>query len=202
MKAPNIDHFESKLWSTAWCGLESRTRLLPSTESNLRVVDADVHEDKSVDTMVKLLPAADRQRRVQGRDWAKLVPEILTEVFQRLPFEERLKVVPLVCKSWNEASWNPQCWTVVDMEPWLKRKTSEDAWWGFDFENHLKVSHLIKVVTSRSRGQIRYLRTMALAQTAADSIARRYPNMTITYCDQVQGHVADSMGCGRPLGTD
>ncbi|CAM6083904.1 unnamed protein product [Calypogeia fissa] len=201
MEAPNIGHCESTFWSAPCRGLESRTRLLPSTESNLRVVDADVHEDKSVDTMVKLLPAADRQTRLQGRDWAKLVPEILTEVFQRLPFEERLKVAPLVCKSWNEASWNPQCWTVVDMEPWLKRKTSEDAWWGFDFQNHRKVCHLIRVVTSRSCGQIRYLRTVVLAQTAADSIARRYPNMTITYCDQVKGHVADPMGCSRPLGT-
>ncbi|CAM6081623.1 unnamed protein product [Calypogeia fissa] len=142
--------------------------------------------------MVKLLPAADRQlpaadrqTRLQGRDWAKLVPEILTEVFQRLPFEDRLKVVPLVCKSWNEASWNPQCWTVVDMEPWLKRKTSEDSWWGFDFENHLKVCHLIKVVTGRSCGQIRHLRTMALAQTAADSVARRYPKIKLTFCEGV-----------------
>ncbi|CAM6081625.1 unnamed protein product [Calypogeia fissa] len=195
MKAPNIVHFQSIFWSTPCRGLESRTRLLPSTESNLRVVDADVHEDKSVDTMVKLLPAADRQTRLQGRDWAKLVPEILTEVFQMLPFEDRLKVVPLVCKSWNEASWNPQCWTVVDMEPWLKRKTSEDSWWGFDFENHFKATHLIKVVLGRSCGQIRHLRTMALAQSAADSMARRYPNTRFTYCDQVQGHVANPMEC-------
>ncbi|CAM6083906.1 unnamed protein product [Calypogeia fissa] len=135
--------------------------------------------------MVKLLPAADRQTRLQGRDWAKLVPEILTEVFQRLPFEDRLKVVPLVCKSWNEASWNPQCWTVVDMEPWLKRKTSEDSWWGFDFENHFKVTHLIKVVTGRSCGQIRHLRTMALAQTSVDCIATRYPKINVTFCEGV-----------------
>ncbi|CAM6081909.1 unnamed protein product [Calypogeia fissa] len=110
-------------------------------------------------------------------DWANLVPEVLTDIFRRVPFEDRLSVAPLVCKSWNVASWLPACWTVVDMEPWFRKKASEDSWWVFDYENHVKICHLIKVVTGRSCGQISQLRTMALSKTAADDLANRYPNM-------------------------
>ncbi|CAM6107869.1 unnamed protein product [Calypogeia fissa] len=109
-------------------------------------------------------------------DWAELIPEALTEIFRRLPFEDRLRVVPQVCKSWNEASYNPACWTVVDMEPWFIKKTEEDYWWEFDCES--KVDHLVKLVVDRSCGQLRELRTMHVSDMAIDYIAERCPLIT------------------------
>ncbi|CAM6081495.1 unnamed protein product [Calypogeia fissa] len=135
-----------------------------------------------------------------GRDWANLVPEVLTEIFRRLPFEDRLAVVPPVCKSWNGASWLPACWIEVDMEPWLLKKASEDSWWVFDHESYLKVRHLMRQVTRRSGGQIRHLRTIPLSKIAADRLAERCPNLKVAYIDNCllqgcSGNVLELLSC-------
>ncbi|CAM6083782.1 unnamed protein product [Calypogeia fissa] len=114
--------------------------------------------------MVMFSDSNDSGASIGSKSWADLESDVLTEIFRRLPFEDRLRVVPLVCKSWNESSYNPLCWTVVEMNSWLHKKTEEnaleDSIWLYDNKSHSKLKFLIKV---KRRGQlIRQLQTAAM----------------------------------------
>lgn len=132
---------------------------------------AEMAEMSEMSEMGAFPEGGDDSEASSGYDWTGLLPEALTEIFRRLPFEDRLRVVPQVCKSWNAASYDPACWTVVDMEPWFHRRTEEDYWW--EFECEATVDHLVKTVVDRSCGQLRELRTMHVSDTAIDYIAER-----------------------------
>ncbi|CAM6086615.1 unnamed protein product [Calypogeia fissa] len=103
--------------------------------------------------------------------------DLLAEVFSRLPFEERMRTVPLVCKAWRNAACDPTCWRIVDMEGWLERRIQEDMWW--EFECELRVEFLIKKIVDRSCGQLRELRTMHCSDGAIEYIADRCPLLTV-----------------------
>ncbi|KAL2649358.1 hypothetical protein R1flu_017486 [Riccia fluitans] len=105
--------------------------------------------------------------------WASLMNELLADVFVRLPFEERLKTVPLVCKAWKTASHDPHCWRDVDMEPWIKAKSETNYGWEFDCKEELE--DVVKVVVDRSQGQLRRLRTMFCSNESVQYIAENCP---------------------------
>ncbi|BBN12549.1 hypothetical protein MPTK1_5g21020 [Marchantia polymorpha subsp. ruderalis] len=108
--------------------------------------------------------------------WATLISEALAEVFVRLPFEERLRTVPLVCKGWRRASFDPACWRNVDMEPWFKAKSEVD--YGWEWECQEEMEYLVRLVVDRSHGQLRQLRTMLCTNDSVEYIAERCPLLT------------------------
>ncbi|KAL2649360.1 hypothetical protein R1flu_017488 [Riccia fluitans] len=105
--------------------------------------------------------------------WASLMRELLANVFERLPFDERLKTVPLVCKDWRTASQDPICWRDVDMEPWIKARRESDYGWEFDCKEELE--DVVKLVVDRSQGQLRRLRTMFSSNESVHYIAENCP---------------------------
>ncbi|CAM6086455.1 unnamed protein product [Calypogeia fissa] len=103
---------------------------------------------------------------------------LLAEVFKWLPFEDRLKTVPLVCKSWKNASLDPTCWRHVDMNGWFKKRVESDFMWEFEFDCEDEMEFYIKKVVDRSRGQLKELQTMHCSDSAIEYIARNCPALT------------------------
>ncbi|KAM7472566.1 hypothetical protein LguiA_010749 [Lonicera macranthoides] len=56
--------------------------------------------------------------------WETISPEILALVFVRVPADELVRSVALVCKAWLAAVAGPYCWTDIDVEQWCRRCTS------------------------------------------------------------------------------
>ncbi|KAK9905270.1 hypothetical protein M0R45_000322 [Rubus argutus] len=56
--------------------------------------------------------ASDRRR------WDELIPEALSLIFKSLSFEEKLTVIPMVCKPWSKAVIGSDCWQEIDIEEW------------------------------------------------------------------------------------
>ncbi|KAL2650394.1 hypothetical protein R1flu_018522 [Riccia fluitans] len=108
--------------------------------------------------------------------WASLMSELLSDVFGRLPFEERLTTVPLVCKAWRTASLETACWRNVDMEPWINAKSEMDYGWEFDCKEELEA--VVKLVVDRSHGHLRQLRTMYCSNESVRYIAENCPLLT------------------------
>lgn len=113
-----------------------------------------------------------------GREgpWAGLIGEALAEVFSRLPFEDRMTTVPLVCKAWKEASLDPACWRNVDMNGWFQGKVDEDYWWEFECES--EVEFYIRKVVDRSHGQLIELHTMHCTDASIEHVAENCPSLT------------------------
>ncbi|KAJ8762480.1 hypothetical protein K2173_007919 [Erythroxylum novogranatense] len=52
------------------------------------------------------------------RRWDELIPDVLGLIFTNLSLQEKLTVVPRVCKSWCRAVSDPYCWHEIDIEEW------------------------------------------------------------------------------------
>ncbi|CAM6084155.1 unnamed protein product [Calypogeia fissa] len=111
-------------------------------------------------------------------DPTRLGETLLAEIFKRLPFEERLTIVPLVCKTWRDASHDPTCWRNVDMNGWFKHRAEEDFMWEFEFECEDEMEFYIKKVVDRSCGQLTELQTMHCSDSAIEYLAEKSPNLT------------------------
>ena len=53
--------------------------------------------------------------------WEGLNPEILALIFTRIPAEQRIVVLSLVCKSWSQCLCGPYCWADIDIEQWCRK---------------------------------------------------------------------------------
>ncbi|BBN01793.1 hypothetical protein MPTK1_2g10300 [Marchantia polymorpha subsp. ruderalis] len=103
--------------------------------------------------------------------WAGLTGEALAEVFDRLPLEDRMRAVPLVCKDWREAALSPTAWRNVDMGPWMASKADEYC----DWESEVDMKAAVLAVVDRSRGQLKRLRTGYCTNEIVDYIAAKCP---------------------------
>lgn len=56
------------------------------------------------------------------RDWSELPVHCLVEILERVGIESLVETIPLVCKSWYEATFYPQCWQhlVFTKSPFLR----------------------------------------------------------------------------------
>lgn len=52
------------------------------------------------------------------RCWDELIPDALGLIFRNLSLQEKLAVVPRVCKSWGKVIAGPYCWQDIDIEDW------------------------------------------------------------------------------------
>ncbi|PSS32998.1 F-box protein [Actinidia chinensis var. chinensis] len=96
---------------------------------------------------------------VVGR-WEWMNPEVLALIFVRLPAEERLKTVAMVCRAWLEAVAGPYCWTEIDIEPWCRRCNRPDL-----------VDSVVRKLVRRSKCTFRRVSAYKLGDTAFSYIA-------------------------------
>ncbi|KAJ4957610.1 hypothetical protein NE237_024721 [Protea cynaroides] len=94
------------------------------------------------------------------RCWEGLNPEVLALIFVRIPPEQVLQAIQLVCKSWREVIAGPYCWTDIDVEQWCRRCCSADS-------NDTIVRRLVR----RSRGTVRMLSAYKLSDSAFSYVA-------------------------------
>ncbi|KNA15134.1 hypothetical protein SOVF_101060 [Spinacia oleracea] len=85
------------------------------------------------------------------RPWDELMPDTLGLIFQRLPLDEILNVVPSVCKSWAKAVRGPYCWQEIDIEDWSRYRRPES------------LDRMLLLLIGRSCGSLRKLCVYGLA---------------------------------------
>ncbi|XP_042487310.1 F-box protein FBW2-like [Macadamia integrifolia] len=57
--------------------------------------------------------------------WDQLIPDALALIFNNLSLEEKLTVIPRICKSWRKAVMGPLCWQEIDIEEWCYGRQPE-----------------------------------------------------------------------------
>ncbi|KAL0916272.1 hypothetical protein M5K25_013767 [Dendrobium thyrsiflorum] len=57
----------------------------------------------------------------EWRYWEGLNHELLALIFTRIPADELVRTVPLVCRGWREAVVGPYCWSDIHIEDWCRR---------------------------------------------------------------------------------
>ncbi|KAG6555460.1 hypothetical protein Mapa_002691 [Marchantia paleacea] len=158
---------------------EFRGRSLASTDWN---VEVEVQSPGS-------LRAQSRRRKVlaplhwhpvtmkdhEERSWAALNGEVLVEIFDLLSFEERVTILPLVCKDWREASLYPASWRNVDMIPWITWKANSVCIGA----GEVNMDRLVRFVVDRSCGKLRKLRTRFCTNETVDYLAEKCPQLTV-----------------------
>ncbi|KAL3683677.1 hypothetical protein R1sor_001699 [Riccia sorocarpa] len=110
-------------------------------------------------------------------NWGKLLDDVLVQIFERLPLQERSQVVPLVCRNWNKVSCDPTSWRRIDMLPWIQHQIDTECKWEYDMQPY--VDYLVKKLVDRSRGQLRELHTMYISDEAVDYLAERCPLLEV-----------------------
>ncbi|XP_027148905.1 F-box protein FBW2 isoform X2 [Coffea eugenioides] len=80
-----------------------------------------------------------------SRHWEDLLPDALGLIFHNLSLQEKLTVIPRVCKPWSKAVMGPYCWQEIDIEEWSNRSESGD------------VDRMLRMLITRSSGSLRKL---------------------------------------------
>ena len=79
------------------------------------------------------------------RSWDELIPDALGLIFTNLSIQERLTVIPRVCKSWAKALSGPYCWQEIDIEEWSNRCRPD------------QLDRMVEMLITRSCGSLRKL---------------------------------------------
>ncbi|XP_020580461.1 F-box/LRR-repeat protein At3g48880-like [Phalaenopsis equestris] len=98
------------------------------------------------------------------RRWEDLAFDCLICVFCKLGFEDLTIAVPFVCRSWNKASLDPQCWRVLDFKD-LDFSTKSKFIARFKELYQLQsfsFSSFLKLCISKSHGSVMELRIPSL----------------------------------------
>ena len=88
------------------------------------------------------------------RHWDELIPDALGLIFSKLSLQEKLTVIPMVCKSWAKAVMGPYCWQELDIEEWSSRRQLDD------------VDRMLQILINRSGGSLRKLCVSGLHNTS------------------------------------
>ncbi|KAL3504770.1 hypothetical protein ACH5RR_034611 [Cinchona calisaya] len=89
-----------------------------------------------------------KETRMEGTDsryWQDLLPDALGLIFKNLSLQDRLTVIPRVCKSWGNAVMGPYCWQEIDIEDWSNRSEPEN------------VDRMLQMLITRSSGSLQKL---------------------------------------------
>ncbi|KAL2339934.1 hypothetical protein Fmac_007874 [Flemingia macrophylla] len=84
------------------------------------------------------------------RNWAELIPDALGVIFTHLSLQERVSVIPRVCKSWSNAVTGPYCWQEIDINDWSNRGQPD------------QLDQLLEKLITRSSGSLRKLSVSGL----------------------------------------
>ncbi|KAF6170356.1 hypothetical protein GIB67_043046 [Kingdonia uniflora] len=89
------------------------------------------------------------------RRWDELIPDALGLIFSSLSLQERLTIIPGVCKAWGRAVTGPYCWQEIDIEEWSNQCRRE------------LIDQMLEMLIRRSDGSVRKIR---VANISNDSI--------------------------------
>ncbi|CAK8566358.1 unnamed protein product [Lathyrus sativus] len=120
------------------------------------------------------------------RSWDELIPDALGVIFTNLSLQERVTVIPRVCKSWARAVSGPYCWQEIDIEEWSNHCQSD------------KLDQMLHMLISKSCGSLRKLCVSGLqsetiftfiAENAGSLRSLRLPrsNMSDLVVEQIAG---------------
>ncbi|XP_038718667.1 F-box protein FBW2 isoform X2 [Tripterygium wilfordii] len=123
------------------------------------------------------------------RRWDELIPDALGLIFSNLSLQEKLTVIPRVCKSWNKAVSGPYCWQEIDIEEWSCQCEPD----------HL--DRMVRMLVSKSCGSLRKLCVSSLrndttfsfiAEHAGSLQMLRLPRSEISDCivEQIVGKLS------------
>ena len=79
------------------------------------------------------------------RSWDELIPDALGVIFTNLSLQERVTVIPRVCKSWAKAVTGPYCWQEIDIKEWSSRCQPD------------QLDRIVEMLITRSCGSLRKL---------------------------------------------
>ncbi|KAK2388368.1 hypothetical protein P8452_26363 [Trifolium repens] len=79
------------------------------------------------------------------RSWDELIPDALGVIFTNLSLQERVTVIPRVCKSWGKAVSGPNCWQEIDIEEWSNHCQPD------------KLDQMLHMLINKSCGSLRKL---------------------------------------------
>ena len=99
-----------------------------------------------------------------GGKWESLNPEILALIFTRLSAEERVGVLPLVCKSFAACVHGPYCWAEIDIDQWCRKMDRT----GF------QVDSAVRKLVRRTRGTVRRLSAFKVGDPGFAYVANWY----------------------------
>ncbi|KAK1278298.1 F-box protein FBW2 [Acorus gramineus] len=145
------------------------------------------------------------------RCWDELIPDALCLIFRNLLLQDKLTVVPRVCKSWGRAALSPNSWQEIDLAEWSQRCKPED------------LDRMVRMLIDRSSGSVRKisvsglpddslfvfiaehtssLQTLSLprseiSDSVVEQVAGRLSNITsldISYCAKIGAHALEEFG--------
>lgn len=114
------------------------------------------------------------------RPWDELMPDTLGLIFQRLPLDEILNVVPSVCKSWAVAVQGPYCWQEIDIEEWSRYRRPES------------LDRMLLLLIGRSCGSLRKLCVYGLATETSLSLVADHAQ-SLENLRLLRSEISDSM---------
>ncbi|KAJ7958987.1 F-box protein FBW2 [Quillaja saponaria] len=79
------------------------------------------------------------------RYWDELIPDALGLIFSNLSLQEKLTVIPRVCKSWAKVVIGPYCWQEIDLEEWSNYCQPD------------QLDRMLQMLIARSSGSLRKL---------------------------------------------
>ncbi|XP_058781957.1 F-box protein FBW2 [Vicia villosa] len=120
------------------------------------------------------------------RSWDELIPDALGVIFTNLSLQERVTVIPRVCKSWARAVSGPYCWQEIDIEEWSNHCQPD------------KLDQMLHMLINKSCGSLRKLCVSGLqsesiftfiAENAGSLRSLRLPrsNMSDLVVEQIAG---------------
>lgn len=123
------------------------------------------------------------------RCWADLLPDALGIIFSNLSLQEKLTVVPRVCKSWSHAVLGPYCWQKIDIEEWSYRSSPSI------------IDRMLRTLIPRSNGALREISVSGLQDDLVFSLIAEHArslqtlqlprsNMSDLIVEQVAGRLS------------
>ncbi|XP_042478225.1 F-box protein FBW2-like [Macadamia integrifolia] len=92
------------------------------------------------------------------RCWNELFPDVLWLIFSKISFEEKLTVIPRICKSWRKVVLGLYCWQVIDILAWSHYRPKQLAWKGINFEEWIfQLDQMLRMLIIRCSGAPRKL---------------------------------------------
>lgn len=118
------------------------------------------------------------EKESELRPWDELISDTLGLIFRNLSLEEKLLVVPCVCKAWGEIVNGPYCWQEIDIENWSCQYPHN-------------VDRMVRMLISRSGGSFQKL---CVSELPCDTFAFIADNAhALKSLELYRGHMTDSI---------
>ncbi|KAL5545933.1 hypothetical protein UlMin_005620 [Ulmus minor] len=132
------------------------------------------------------------------RPWDKLVPEILELVFRHCSLQEKLSVIPSVCKSWVRVVGSPYFWQHIDIMKW---STDDNV----DKEARIRMLSMLLTRNNSSSGLLKtlsiccnlkmpmsFIKDSIVIENASKLSNLRY--LDVSYCHKIGAPALEAIG--------